>query len=327
MGDDPLFDRHQPGGGHPERPERLAAVRAAFRRVGVDDSLRLEPRDATLEEMQRVHSPEHLETVRAMAAGGGGRLDPDTAVSPESWDVAIRAAGTGLAAIDALAGGGGSAFCAVRPPGHHALARRAMGFCLVNNAAIAAAALSAAGERVLLFDWDAHHGNGSQAIFERDPSVLYISLHEWPLYPGTGAADEIGIGDGEGYTVNMPVPAGATGDVFLAAFDDVVAPLAQRFEPTWVLVSAGYDAHRADPLTGLALTAGDFAALTTRVEDLAGPAPTVYFLEGGYDLEALADSVAATLGVVLGEPATGEKPSHGGPGRSVIAAAARRHGL
>jgi acetoin utilization deacetylase AcuC-like enzyme len=180
----------------------------------------------------------------------------------------------------------------------------------------------ARGERVLVIDWDAHHGNGTQEIFESSPDVFYVSLHEWPLYPGTGRLDETGRGAGVGTTLNLPLPAGATGDVYLDALDTVVAPAVEHFAPSWVLVSAGYDAHRADPLTGLDLSAGDFADLTARVASFA-PAPgrLVVFLEGGYDLNALRDSVAATVGTLAGLGERREPATSGGPGSRVVAAA------
>jgi acetoin utilization deacetylase AcuC-like enzyme len=197
-----------------------------------------------------------------------------------------------------------------------------MGFCLVNNIAVAAAALVARGERVLIVDWDAHHGNGTQAIFEAAADVLYVSLHEWPLYPGTGRLDETGVGAGAGTTLNLPVPSGTTGDVYLAALDTVVAPAVERFGPTWVLVSAGFDAHRADPLTGLGLSSGDFADLTARVAAFAPrPGRVVVFLEGGYDLGALRDSVAATVGTLAGQRLAPEPATAGGPGRESVVAA------
>jgi acetoin utilization deacetylase AcuC-like enzyme len=325
---DPLFAEHDPGRGHPERPARLDAVLAGLADVGYDvgdgsDTTVLPRRPATRAELERVHPAEYLDALQRVCANGGGALDADTAVSGRSFDAAICAAGAGLAAIEALdAGGNDCAFLAVRPPGHHAVPAHAMGFCLLNNVAIAAAALVDRGERVVVVDWDAHHGNGTQAIFESSPAVLYVSLHEWPLYPGTGRLDETGTGAGAGATLNLPLPAGTTGDVYLEALDTVVAPAVQEFAPTWVLVSAGFDAHRADPLTGLGLSSGDFADLTARVAAFA-PAPgrLVAFLEGGYDLTALRDSVAATVGTLAGRPTRPEPATSGGPGARVVAAA------
>jgi acetoin utilization deacetylase AcuC-like enzyme len=245
--------------------------------------------------------------------------------SAGSWAAARRAAGAGLSAIEALdRGEGDAAFLAVRPPGHHALPAIPMGFCLLNNVAVTAAALAERGERVLVVDYDAHHGNGTQDVFYDDPRVTYVSFHEWPLYPGTGRLDEIGTGAAEGTTLNLPFPAGATGDVYLRALDEVVGPAVERFRPAWVLVSAGFDAHRADPLTGLGLSAGDYGLLAARMVELS-PAPgrLVAFLEGGYDLDALRDSVAATLPALIGGAVEAvEKPTAGGPGATVVDAAA-----
>ena len=332
VGADPRFAEHDPGRGHPERPARLEAVRS-----GLDQAARdlggatedlvtpLPPRDATAEEIARVHTPHHVERLRTLAEHGGGSIDPDTAMSGGSWSAAVRAAGAGLAAVDALReADAGAAFLALRPPGHHALPERAMGFCLLNNIAIAAAALADRGERVLIVDYDAHHGNGTQESFYDDGRVAYVSFHEWPLYPGTGRLDEVGTGAGTGTTCNVPLPAGATGDLYLRAVDELVAPLAARHAPDWVLVSCGYDAHRADPLTGLGLSAGDYGALATRMLRLAPrPARVVVFLEGGYDLAAMRDGAASTVTALLGEAvAPVEPPTSGGPGREVVDAAA-----
>ena len=232
------------------------------------------------------------------------------------------AAGAGLTAVEALRRGeGDAAFCAVRPPGHHATRSEAMGFCLVSNVAVVAASLAAAGERVWIFDIDAHHGNGTQDIFYERSDVLFVSTHQWPLYPGTGRRSETGAGAGAGTTMNIPLPAGTTGDVYLRAFDELVAPLVERFEPTWLLISAGFDAHRDDPLTDLGLTAADFGALVARAIGLMPPGRTVAMLEGGYDLDALTASTRTLLGVLAGEPTrafAGELATNGGPGADVV---------
>ena len=331
VGSDPRFADHDPGRGHPERPARLEAVQAGLTRaaheIGGDADALLEPlppRDATPEEITRVHTPRHVARVQAVARSGGGPIDADTAMSAGSWTAAVRAAGAGLAAADALADGTArAAFLALRPPGHHARPEGAMGFCLLNNAAITAAALAARGERVVILDYDAHHGNGTQEAFYEDPRVAYVSFHEWPLYPGTGRLDEIGAGDAVGTTCNVPVPAGTTGDAYLRALDEVVAPLVARHAPAWLLVSCGFDAHRADPLTSLGLSAGDYGALAERVMELApGEGRVIVFLEGGYDLDAVRDATAETAAALVGEriPPV-EPPTSGGPGREVVDAA------
>ena len=288
----------------------------------VDALVPLEPRPATREELERVHPATYLDAISRFCLAGGGRIDADTGASPASWDAAVLAAGAGVSAVEALdRGEADAAFCAVRPPGHHATAARAMGFCLVNNVAVTAAHLAARGERVAIVDYDAHHGNGTQDLFYDDARVLYVSIHEYPLYPGTGALSETGRGAGQWHNLNVPVPEGTTGDVYLQAFDEVVEPVIARFDPTWLLLSAGFDAHRRDPLTGLGLTSGDFAALTARLVALVPPGRLVAFLEGGYDLQALADSTAAALGALVGAPVRPEAPTSGGPGAAVVDAA------
>jgi acetoin utilization deacetylase AcuC-like enzyme len=324
---DAHFEAHDPGRGHPERPARVRAVLDGLELGAPPDARRrLEPRRATRTELERVHTAGYLDQLERFCAAGGGHLDPDTAANTASWDAALLAAGSGLEAADALGREDGDfAFCAVRPPGHHAVAGRAMGFCLLNNVAVTAAALRDRGERVLVVDWDAHHGNGTQDIFYGDGAVLYVSMHEWPLYPGTGRLEDTGTAAGTGATINFPLPAGATGDVYLDAIDTVVAPAAEHFAPTWVLVSAGYDAHRADPLTGLGLSAGDYSDLTARLAELAPARRLIVFLEGGYDLEALRDSTAATVSTLLGRPNRVESPTSSGPGRTVVQAARDLH--
>jgi acetoin utilization deacetylase AcuC-like enzyme len=315
---------HVAGRNHPERPERLGAVLDGARDAAVADALvALEPRAATMVEMQRVHPFGYLQHLDDLCRSGGGRLDPDTSVSVGSWHAAELGAGAGLAAIEALQAGTESAeaaFCAIRPPGHHATATISMGFCLVSNVAVAAAHLVAQGERVVIVDYDAHHGNGTQDIFYADPRVLYISLHQWPLYPGTGAHDEVGRGDGWGTTLNVPLPAGTTGDVYLAAIDTVIAPAIEHFQPTWMIISAGFDAHRNDPITDLGLSSGDYSLLTARLVQVVPVGRRLVMLEGGYDLDALRDSSAAALGALAGIDHRPERITNGGPGLDTVAA-------
>lgn len=317
---DPRFARHDTWSGHPERPERLAAVDRGVLASGVaEDLVRVEPRSATVDELARVHDREFLAALERFCGAGGGQLDPDTVAGVESWDIARLAAGAGLDAVERLrAGEGDAAFLAVRPPGHHATPTRAMGFCLVNHVAVCAATLADAGERVLVVDIDAHHGNGTQDAFWDDPRVTYLSIHEYPMYPGTGAADETGGPNAPGTTINIPVPAAAAGDTYRRALDEVIVPAAERVAPTWVLISTGFDAHRADPLTGLGLSAGDYHDLTARLLTLAPAGRAAVFLEGGYDLDAVATSTAATLGALSGVEVRPEPATSHGPGAAVV---------
>jgi acetoin utilization deacetylase AcuC-like enzyme len=304
-------------GGHPERPARIAAVMAGIGDLHLGSDLTVVPATpAEMDQLARVHAPDHLDQLRRFCAGGGGQLDPDTYADASSWDAAVQAAGAGLAAVNELRRRAeGVAFVVARPPGHHALPDRSMGFCLLNNVAVAAAELVDAGERVLIVDWDVHHGNGTQAVFWNEPNVLYVSTHQWPAYPGTGRAGEVGGEDALGLTVNVPLPPGATGDVVRWAIDEIAGPVIDRFGPTWVLVSAGFDAHRSDPLADLALSSRDFADLAIMVSGYAPrPGRLALFLEGGYDLEALRSSVSSTLGALIGAPEESDSPTSGGPG-------------
>jgi acetoin utilization deacetylase AcuC-like enzyme len=293
--------------GHPERPQRLRAVE---RHLAARDWLGWERREApaaSLEELALVHPPGHVERIRELSAAGPGAIDADTYLVEASYEAALRAAGGACALTRALLDGEArTGFAALRPPGHHAEPQRAMGFCLFNGVAVAAALAVAelGAERVFVFDWDVHHGNGTNAAFHERSDVFYASIHQGGgFYPGTGPRSDVGSGAGAGFSLNLPVPAGAGEELWLGLVEHHVLPAARAFEPDLVLVSAGYDAHAADPLASCLLGAGSFAQMTCQLRDLAAElgAPLGFVLEGGYEPAALAESVAATMAAAAGE--------------------------
>ncbi len=318
--------RHETGQ-HPERPARMIAI---DRELSARDWLGYELREsppASFALLDAVHAPSHRQGIANACSGGGAMLDPDTIVSVGSFEAALHAAGGAAALVDALLGGEARVGASLhRPPGHHAERSRAMGFCLFNNVAVAARrAIDARGlQRVLILDWDVHHGNGTNEIFHADPRVLFVSIHEWPLYPGSGAAGDVGSGDGAGYTVNLPVAEGSGDALYCALVDHVVVPAALAYRPQLILISAGYDAHAADPLAGCEVTEGGFAAMAASMRRLAADldVPLGLVLEGGYHLGALAGSLAATLEVIAREPGA-VRPQPAAP-HSLASSAAER---
>ncbi|MBL8681255.1 MAG: histone deacetylase [Myxococcales bacterium] len=296
---DPRGDSHVAPGFHPERPERLSAARRGVQSAA-PDAAALTLREPTLDELARAHSAQYIERLDQSLRRGQGFLDGDTFFSAGSRAAAWGAAGAALSVVDAMIDGDvRRAVVLARPPGHHATRDRAMGFCLLNNGAIAAAHARSRGlDRVAIVDWDVHHGNGTQDIFDRDPSVLFTSIHQWPLYPGTGRADEVGHGEGIGSIVNVPLPADSNGAAYAAAFERVVLPTLEAFAPKLVIISAGFDAHERDPLSSMRLRSSDYrwmAAQLAALADRLGHGRVLLALEGGYDLRAIEQSIAESV--------------------------------
>ncbi len=325
---DPLFLLHSNGPGHPESPDRLRAIDGMLETFPFRDRLvDLPPRDATREELAGVHDEGYISDVEGTRGARVTVFDPDTSASEHSYEAALRAAGGAISCVErAVAGDLTAAFALVRPPGHHAEADRAMGFCFFNNVAVAARyALRRLGlTRVLIFDWDVHHGNGTMHSFYTTDQVLFLSIHQYPHYPGTGRVEEIGSGRGTGYTVNVPLPAGQGDDDYAAVTERLLRPIAKRYRPELVLVSAGFDVARGDPLAGMRVTPAGFALMTEAVMDISAalcPGRLVFLLEGGYDLGSLAGGVSAVLSTLAsgGAGAAGQRP-HAGPSPETRAA-------
>lgn len=309
---DQRYMAHDTGAGHPERPERIGVLLPSL--LDEPDVAHVQPRLAGGEEITLVHDEGHFASVARTGNVAHSAFDADTPVSQRSFETACLAVGGLLSLIDEVMGGRlRNGFALVRPPGHHAERQRAMGFCLFNNVAIGAAYARARYglERVLIMDWDVHHGNGTQHAFSRDPGVLYMSTHRYPFYPGTGALDEIGTGDGAGFTVNIPFPGGFGDAEYLDAFESLIAPIALQYAPQLVLISAGFDPHRRDPLGGMEVTEHGFAAMARALLEVAErvcEGRCVAVLEGGYDLHAMRDSATAVLHELCGRPAPDPPP-------------------
>ncbi len=336
---DPIYEEHKTGFGHPERPERLPVALQALEESGLLEQVEIKkPRDATVEEIELAHTPGYISQVQRMSESGGGHLDMDTALSRETYAAALRAAGALLDSVDGCLDGAFSrSFCLVRPPGHHALANRGMGFCIFNNVAVAAryAMRRRNLSRVMILDWDAHHGNGTQEIFYEDPDVLYVSLHQYPHYPGTGWVDETGQGKGKGATINFPFPAGTGPELYFEAFEKVILPAGRKFAPDFLMISAGYDSHAGDLLCSMRLNDMSFRRMTDYLTEFAGECcggMLLATLEGGYNLNAQARSIVQTVAGMAGVDIPGkdegpEPTAYAERANEVIASAARLQGL
>lgn len=292
--------QHDTGRMHPERPERISAILRGIGESGLD-LIEIESPEIERAVLALVHDPDYVEMIEMFCAMGGGALDMDTIASRDTWTAALVAAGGVKATVEKLEDmGDATGFVVCRPPGHHALRNRAMGFCIFNNVAVTAAWLRANGKRVAILDWDVHHGNGTQALVGPDPGILYVSVHQASFYPYEGRVDDIDH-EAKGTTINVPLPAGTAGDVYRAAWDQLVIPIVGQFAPDWVLVSAGYDAHTEDPLAEFDLLDSDYGWMASRLAAIHKPNRTVFTLEGGYDLDALRHSARSTLLGVAGE--------------------------
>jgi acetoin utilization deacetylase AcuC-like enzyme len=320
----PTFAQHVTPPGHPERVERARVFEAVANSWALRGGRTMPPRRATHDELLRVHTQAHVERMAA-TRGQSVMLDPDTFTSPESYDIALLAAGATVQAAEHAVATREPAFALVRPPGHHAEADRAMGFCFFNNIAVAAAAMLAGGlERIAIVDIDVHHGNGTQAMFYEDPRVLYVSTHQFPFYPGTGAAEEVGAGDGRGFTVNVPMEFGCTDDDYTLVHAEIVLPILEQFRPEMLLVSAGYDAHERDPLASMRMTTDGFGSILRGLVDVAAHHGLLTMVtEGGYDLDALAACLERSVKVLNGSAAE-PRSAEGGSARGARAVADAR---
>jgi acetoin utilization deacetylase AcuC-like enzyme len=324
------FADHQTPPGHPERAERAEAMDVVAGRWRSSGGEVVAPRQATHEQLARVHDPGYLRRI-SETAGQAVALDPDTYTSSDTYEVAQLAAGAAVDAVErVMAGPHTMALALVRPPGHHAERSRAMGFCFYNNIAVAAAhARTLGARRVAIVDYDVHHGNGTQHMFESNPEVLYISTHQFPFYPGTGAADQVGVGAGSGFTVNLPIEAGAVDEDYQTAFTDVLLPVLRQFKPDLLLVSAGFDAHERDPLANMRVSTGAFAAMTMELRAVAAECcgeRMMLVTEGGYDLRALTMSIETVVQTLSGPLVPARWPTSGltsNRGRQSAAAAKR----